>query len=81
MEYNTTPSTPTRLVCGCGQTNPPAIPPSNDDNCGTCMGSIGYSFVPVQVFKDIFSPSDGLSKGTIFRELHKPFGIYGAEVE
>ena len=82
MENNTTPNTPTKPGCGCncGQVKPPVVPPSDGNMCGTCMGSVGYAFVPVQTFNDIYSPSEGLHRGTIFPELDKPFGMYGAEV-
>ena len=80
---NTTPNTPIKPGCGCtcGQVKPPVTPPSNgNDTCGTCMGMVGYAFVPVQTFNDIYTPENGLSNGTIFPELNKPFGMYGAEV-
>ena len=82
MDNITTPNQPTRPGCGCncGQVKPPSSPPSNGNGCGTCMGRVGYAYVPVQTFNDIYLPEEGLSKGTIFPELYKPFGMYGAEV-
>ena len=83
MDNITTPTPPIKPGCGCscGQVKPPSAPPSNGDNiCGTCMGMVGYAFVPVQTFNDIYTPENGLANGTIFPELNKPFGMYGAEV-
>lgn len=82
MENNNTPTPPEKPSCGCrcGQVRPPDSSPSEDITCGTCMGSVGYAFVPPQTFNDIYSPAEGLCRGTIFPELDKPFGMYGAEV-
>ena len=82
MDNNTTPITPSRPSCGCncGQVKPPSTPPSSETECGTCMGMVGYAYVPVQTFGDIYTPAEGLTNGTVFPELNKPFGMYGAEV-
>jgi|GEM_PF-801847 len=55
--------------------NPPGCNMTHD-----CMSKVGYSYVPVQAFNDIYPPAEGLARGTIFPELDKPFGMYGAEV-
>lgn len=82
MENNTTPIMPSRPGCGCqsGQ-KPPANtnPPSCDKKPVPCYG-VGYAFVPVQKFNEIYMPAEGLNRGTIFPELDKPFGMYGVEV-
>ncbi len=56
------------------------IPPSDDNEMTPCMCSVGYAFVPVQTINEIYPPKEGLEAGTIFPELDKPFGVYGAEV-
>lgn len=38
---------------------------------------IGYSFVPVQKFRDIYSPEEGHQNGTLFKELNLPINVYG----
>lgn len=84
MENNnnrpTTPPMRPGCGCQCGQVRPPVTPPSDDKICGTCFGRVGYAFVPVQTFNDIYSPAEGLQNGTIYPELNMPFGMYGAEV-
>ena len=34
---------------------------------------IGMTYVPWQVFRDMYDPHQGLDRGTIFRELDYPF--------
>lgn len=40
---------------------------------------LGYSYVPIQHYRMLFSPEDALSHGTLFEELYKPLGVYGNE--
>ncbi len=43
---------------------------------------VGYAYVPIQVAeaRNLFSPEEGLEKGTIFPILNKPLGVYGKQV-
>ena len=82
MENNTTPIMPVGPGCGCqsGQKPPTGTtPPSCDKMPVSCFG-VGYTFVPVQKFNEMYMPAEGLSRGTIFPELDKPFGMQGVEV-
>ena len=51
--------------------------------CNKCMIDplsgmpLGYSYVPVQVFGDVYCAEKALKRGTIFPELDLPFGVYG----
>ena len=36
----------------------------------TSNPQFGHAYVPIQVMKNIFSPEEGLKKGTIFPELY-----------
>lgn len=40
---------------------------------------LAYAYVPYQVFKTTYSVADGFNNGTIFPDLNKPLGVYGAE--
>ena len=42
---------------------------------------VGYGFVPPQTvnMNNIYSPEQGLVRGTIFPCLDKPLGVYGKE--
>lgn len=82
MEIYTTPNNPMRSGYGYmySQAKSTPLPPVEDNTCSECMEKLGYAFVPVQTFNDIYSPGEGLMAGTIFPELNKPFGVYGAEV-
>ncbi len=42
---------------------------------------VGYAYVPVQKFGDLYSPEEGLARGTIFRELDLPISVYGPRVD
>lgn len=59
-------------ACACGRRACP-IAPENDCLSGRSLAMV-YS--PCQVFEGIYAPDEGLSRGTIFMELEKPF--YGA---
>lgn len=78
---NNTPTTPERPSCGCrcGQVRPSVTIPS-DSMQTACTSRVGYAYVPVQTFNDIYSPAEALCRGTLFPELDMPFGMYGAEV-
>ena len=84
MENNNTPVSPIRpeadSKCRAGQVKPPNATPTDCNMMPGCMSRIGYAYVPFQTFNDIYPPAEGLSRGTIFPELDKPFGMYGAEV-
>lgn len=41
------------------------------------MVRVGYAFVPVQVFGEMYSPEEALANGTAFPELNLPMAIYG----
>ena len=47
----------------------------------TCQLPIGYIFVPPQQLDEVFTPEEGLSKGTMFPELNMPLGVYGGGAE
>ncbi len=42
---------------------------------------VGYAFVPVQELKEVFSPAEALSKGTVFPELYLPMEVYGPKLD
>ncbi|MDO4562886.1 MAG: spore coat associated protein CotJA [Clostridia bacterium] len=46
-----------------------------------CLDSmpLAYSYVPMQVFKNIYDNDTSLGKGTAFPELYKPMNVYGKE--
>jgi len=44
----------------------------NADRCLTGR-SLAMVYSPCQSFDNLFSPSEGICSGTIFRELYKPF--------
>lgn len=50
------------------------------ENC-TCLEDLplAYAYVPFQVLDSTYSMQEGFSNGTIFPELNKPLGVYGAE--
>ena len=63
------PERPTRPMEGCpdGSCQNPA--------CGEDDGrfpSLAMVFAPMQCFRQMYEPSEGLSRGTLFRELDKP---------
>ncbi len=41
---------------------------------------VGYAYVPVQKFGDLYEPEKGLERGTLFRELDLPISVYGPQV-
>ncbi len=42
---------------------------------------VGYAYVPVQNFGEIYSPEEGLERGTIFKELDLPISVYGPRID
>ncbi len=42
---------------------------------------VGYAYVPMQKFGEIYSPEQGLERGTIFSELDLPISVYGISME
>ncbi len=57
----------------------------NPENSDTGMDFDGnsfplaYAYVPMQKWRRLYSPADGLHAGTLFEELNKPLGVYGNE--
>ena len=43
----------------------------------SCRLELGYSYVPIQELKNVFSNEEALEKGTLFPELYMPLGVYG----
>ena len=37
--------------------------------------SLAMVYSPVQIWREIYSPETALSRGTLFRELDKPWGV------
>ncbi len=42
-----------------------------------CGLELGYSYVPVQELKNVYSNEEALEKGTLYPELYLPLGEYG----
>lgn len=42
---------------------------------------VGYAYVPMQHFGEIYPPEQGLERGTIFPELDLPISVYGIVME
>ena len=38
---------------------------------------VGYAFVPIQEFSELYTPEEALSTGTAFPELNLPMSVYG----
>lgn len=62
--------------------------PLDDTQGGECMWGndatlgdkpLAYAYVPVQLWRKLYTPEDGLTHGTLFEELDKPKGVYGNE--
>ena len=49
----------------------------NNEKCDSdyeiCAPSLAMAYVPLQKYREIFSAEEGYCKGTIFKELYKPF--------
>lgn len=40
---------------------------------------LGYAYVPIQRWRMLYNPEQGLGRGTIFEELDMPMEVYGNE--
>lgn len=40
---------------------------------------IGYAYVPIQRWRMLYTPEQGLARGTVFEELDMPMEVYGHE--
>ncbi len=40
---------------------------------------LAYAYVPMQRWRMLYSPENGLERGTLFEELDKPMEVYGNE--
>ena len=40
---------------------------------------LGYAYVPIQRWRMLYTPEQGLGRGTIFEELDMPMEVYGYE--
>lgn len=40
---------------------------------------IGYAYVPIQRWRMLYTPEQGLERGTVFEELDMPMEVYGRE--
>lgn len=40
---------------------------------------LGYAYVPIQRWRMLYSPEDGMERGTLFEELDMPMEVYGDE--
>lgn len=53
----------------------------NDKNFNFCplngCGCVGYAYVPYQQLNTVYSPTEGLTEGTIFPELNFTMCEYG----
>ena len=59
-------------LCG-GEALPCPMPPSPSQNDCLVGNSLAMVYSPCQVFQGIYTPEEGLCRGTIFMELEKPF--------
>ena len=54
-----------------------AMPEENDDENAdnSCLAgkSLAMVYSPCQQFRELYEPAEALSRGTLFRELDKPF--------
>ena len=50
----------------------------NRDLCGTMPENpiLAYAYVPIQKWGEMYTPSEGLTRGTMFPPLDKPLGVY-----
>ncbi len=72
---------------GCGTRGMHGMPDSREGTC--CMGgarlasacagepSLAIVYSPYQHFRDLYSPYEALCRGTLFRELDKPWKVGG----
>lgn len=50
---------------------------NSSNNCCVC-GCVGYAFVPIQEFSEIYDTSKALNEGTVFPELNLTVNEYGS---
>ena len=43
----------------------------------TLVMRVGYTYVPVQSFDEIFPPEEALEHGSLFKSLYLPMEVYG----
>ena len=55
---------------------PTPMPPAEGAACHR-FPSLAMVYAPLQSFRDTYSPEEGLTRGTIFRELDKPLEVVG----
>lgn len=60
--------------------------PTPNEAVGDCMENgeatlggkpVGYSYVPIQSWRMLYSTDDALPHGTLFEELYLPMEVYG----
>ena len=81
------PATPA-MACSCREerrcpanyeSQAPSCPKADDATSSTCRTpvypgvSLAMVYSPCQAFTDLYEPEDGIDRGTIFKELDKPF--------
>ncbi len=49
----------------------------NNNGIKCVCGCVGYGYVPVQIMENVYSPEEGLMRGTIFPELDLTIEEYG----
>lgn len=49
--------------------------------CSDCLSDkpLAYSYTPIQKWELLYTPEDGLKRGTLFEMLDKPPEVYGNE--
>ncbi len=54
---------------------PPAAKPEQQkpESGGKSEPPLAIAYVPMQVWQDLYEPEKGLSRGTVFAELDKPY--------
>lgn len=61
-----------------GSPAPRSIPACEMSEKQTCLSreSLAMVYAPVQAFRELYDVRNGLCRGTIFKELEKPFLAY-----
>lgn len=52
-----------------------------DNNYEQTYMRVGYAFVPMQDFGQIYTPEEGLERGTMWPALNLPISVYGPQGE
>ncbi len=54
----------------------------NRDLCGTMPENpiLAYAYVPMQKWGEMYTPAEGLTRGTMFPAIDKPLGVYGRDL-